>query len=73
MFIIRLSGSAAPQSNWSPTVNADIRLLPRSSILTRPIAISNVPETEAGVKLSILSCLLLGMSLTHLLPLLIKY
>jgi hypothetical protein len=49
MFNIRLIGSEAPHSNWSPTVNREMQFSSISNFLTIPTAISSLPETSAGL------------------------
>ena len=46
---MRRSGSAAPHSNWSPTVKAVRYSPPMRSLRRRPIGTSSVPVTAAGV------------------------
>ncbi len=46
---MRRKGSAAPQSNWSPTVKAVRYSPPMDSLRSRPIGTSSVPVTAAGV------------------------
>ena len=46
---MRRSGSAAPHSSWSPTVNAPRYSPPIASLRRRPTGISSVPVTAAGV------------------------
>ena len=47
---MRRSGSAAPQSNWSPTVNAPKYSGPIVKVCTRPMGTVSVPETAVGVR-----------------------
>ena len=45
---MRRSGSAAPHSNWSPTVNAPMYPGPIPSLLMRPTGASSVPAVFPG-------------------------
>ena len=65
MLSIRLTGSAAPHNNWSPTVNTDSKFSPTFSFLTLPTAIESLPETAAGLKFFIVFSLLLGTKCTQ--------
>lgn len=72
MASIRRNGSAAPHSNWSPTVKA-VRYSPPIFILRkRPTATLSVPVTATGVNLCMLSLLSLGTTSSHGLLLLIS-
>ena len=46
---MRRSGSAAPQSSWSPTVKADRYSPPIGSLRKRPTGTVRVPVTAVGV------------------------
>lgn len=46
---MRRSGSAAPHSSWSPTVNADRYSGPIFSLRRRPTGVFSVLVTAAGV------------------------
>jgi hypothetical protein len=45
---IRRNGSAAPHSNWSPTVKAEMYSGPIAILRMRPTGVSNLPVTAAG-------------------------
>lgn len=62
---IRRNGSAAPQSNWSPTVNTETYSPPNESLRILPIATVSVPVTAAGESSARVAAFSLGTKFTH--------
>ena len=62
---IRRKGSAAPQSSWSPTVNAPRYSLPMLSLRKRPTGTVQVPVTATGVKSVIEASRVFGPTFAH--------
>ena len=62
---MRRSGSAAPHSSWSPTVNAVRYSPPIGSLRSRPIGTRSVPVTAAGVSSRSDDSLSFGTTVTH--------
>src|SRR5690606_37754739 len=60
---MRRSGSAAPHSNWSPTVKADRYCEPMLSLRRRPTGTFRVPVTAVGVRSRTLASFSLGTTL----------
>ena len=66
---MRRRGSAAPQSNWSPQVNAATYCGPIFILRTRPTGMARVPDTAVGVSSARDAALLFGTSYTQSLSL----
>mmetsp|Transcript_26543 Transcript_26543/g.63445 ORF Transcript_26543/g.63445 Transcript_26543/m.63445 type:complete len:230 (+) Transcript_26543:38-727(+) len=62
---MRRTGSAAPQSSWSPTVKTVRNSGPRFILRIRPTGTRREPLTAAGERPLIVSSLLFGTTRTH--------
>ena len=62
---MRRTGSAAPQSSWSPTEKALRYSGPRFILRSLPTGMSRVPVTRAGVSSFRVSSLVLATRETH--------